>query len=585
MINQKKPNTELKKAIMQSKHSFIFAGFFSFFINLLMLVPPLYMLQLYDRVVTSRSLDTLTMLTLIVVVLFVTMGLLELVRSRLLVVISNQIDTKLSDRVFNAMFALSSKVPGRASSQASSDLNQIKQYLTGNGIFAFLDAPWFPIYLAILFLFHPIFGYFAIFAAIVLFILAVLNDYTTKKGLDESNEFYRKEMRFLEANLRNSEVIHAMGMQKNIKALWDKKHTNFLQTHTSASNQAGIWANLSKTSRTMFQSLMLGLGAYLVVKMQVSPGMMIAGSIIMGRALAPLDMLIASWKNFKSAKTAYARLSAFLEDFPEVAEPMPLPEPEGNISLESIYVIPPGSKQPVVNGVSLEVNKGDIVAIIGPSAAGKSSLAKAALGIWPLHLGKVRIDKADIENWDRVSLGKFLGYLPQDIELFEGTISENIARFNEINPQLVVKAAMMAGVHDMILSLPQGYDTKIGVGGATLSGGQRQRVGLARALYDDPKVVVLDEPNSNLDELGEMALVEAIKHLKANNTTVILITHRLNILEVVDKIALMQNGRVVQYGYKNQVLQQLSQPAKEPQKAITKKRPTPVVSLTTPEEE
>ncbi len=424
---QKKSTSELKAAIGTAKSSFAYAGFFSLFINLLMLVPPLYMLQLYDRVLTSRSFDTLTMLTLIVVILFITMGALEIVRSKMLVVISNKIDTKLSERIFDAMFSLANKYPGRASSQASADMNQLKQYLTGNGIFAFFDAPWLPVYIFILFVFHPMFGYFAIFAAIVLFTLALINEYATKNGLSASNDMHRKEQQFVDANLRNSEVIHAMGMLPNIKRQWSSKHQEFLGIHTAASNKAGVWANVSKTSRVTFQSLMLGVGAYLAVKMEVTPGMMIAGSIIMGRALAPLDILINSWRNFSSAKQSYYRLEEFLSEFQESEEPMPLPDPKGNLTLEQVVVVPPGAKQPALMGISMEIKAGEVVGVIGPSAAGKSTFARAIMGVWPLYAGKVRVDKADINQWERSALGKFIGYLPQDIELFEGTISQNIA--------------------------------------------------------------------------------------------------------------------------------------------------------------
>lgn len=575
---QKKSISELKVAIGAAKSSFVYAGFFSLFINLLMLVPPLYMLQLYDRVLTSRSFDTLLMLTLIVVILFITMGALEIIRSKMLVVISNKIDAKLSERIFDAMFSLANKFPGKASSQATADLNQLKQYLTGNGIFAFFDAPWLPIYILILFIFHPIFGYFAIFAAIMLFSLALINEYATKNGLNASNDMHRKEQRFIDANIRNSEVIHAMGMLPNIKRQWNSKHQEFLSTHTSASNKAGVWANVSKTSRVAFQSLMLGIGAYLAINMEVTPGMMIAGSIIMGRALAPLDILINSWRNFSGAKQSYYRLEEFLSEFPENEAPMPLPDPKGNLTLEQITVVPPGAKQPALMGVTMDIKAGEIVGVIGPSAAGKSTFARAIMGVWPLYAGKVRIDKADINQWERSALGKFIGYLPQDIELFEGTISQNIARFEEVDPKSVVDAAQLAGVHEMILQLPDGYDTIIGAGGVSLSGGQRQRIGLARAVYNYPKLIVLDEPNSNLDEQGEQALLVAIKALKSANTTVVIITHRPSILQAVDKVALLQQGKLIRYGTKEEIFE-----TKKPtQGEIAQRKPVTGISLTSP---
>lgn len=556
--NQKSKVSELKSAIMQSKKSFIIVGFFSLFINLLMLVPSLYMLQLYDRVLTSRSLETLIMLTIIVVILFITMTTLEIVRSKILVFVGNKLDSILSKRVFDSLFDLANKQPGKASSMPLNDLTQIRQFMTGNGLFAFFDVPWMPIYIAVLFMFHPWFGYFAIFASIVLVTLALLNEYDTKAKLLEANVMNRTSTMYVDSNLRNAEVVNALGMKASIHNIWRDKYYTFLNAQTDASNKAGIWSNISKSLRMLFQSLMLGLGGYLAIKSEVSPGMMIAGSIIMGRALAPLDLMIGSWKGFSSARTSYERLEGLLETFPKYKEHMKLPAPHGEILLEGVVVIPPNAQQPSILGISMKINKGDIVGIVGPSAAGKSSLARIILGLWPLTAGKARLDKADIYQWDKVDLGKYIGYLPQDIELFDGTISQNISRFAEVNPETVVEAAKKAGVHEMILRLSEGYDTKIGAGGESLSGGQRQRVGFARAIYNNPVLVVLDEPNSNLDEQGEAALVEAIKSLKESKTTVIIITHRPNILQVTNKLAVIKQGLLELYGETNEVLSKLA---------------------------
>jgi len=582
---QKKQNattSELKEAILASKKSFILVGFFSLFINLLMLVPSLYMLQLYDRVMTSRSEDTLIMLTSIVMVLFVTMALLEIVRSKILVKIGNKLDSILSQRVFNTLFELANKHPGKASSMPLNDLTQVRQFMTGNGIFAFFDTPWIPIYIALLFMFHPVLGYFSIFAAIVLVSLTIFNEYSTKAKLSEANSLNRASTVFVDSNLRNAEVINAMGMRSNIREKWQEKYYGFLNAQNEASSKAGIFSNVSKSTRMMFQSLILGLGGYLAIHNEISSGMLIAGSILMGRALAPLDLLINSWKGFSSARTAYARLEALLNDFPKDKEYMELPAPTGELMLEGVVVVPPGAKQPSIKGISMKINKGDVVGIIGPSAAGKSSLARAMLGLWPLIQGKVRLDKADIHQWDKELLGKYIGYLPQDIELFEGTISQNIARFNEVDAQKVVEAATKAGVHEMILRLPDGYDTKIGAGGATLSGGQRQRVGFARAIYDNPVLVLLDEPNSNLDDQGELALVQAIKLLKENQTTVILITHRPNILQVTNKLAVVKQGTLELYGDTNQVLAKIQEANTQARQVKKPVAPAPKISLGKP---
>ena len=558
--NNKKPVvSELKKSLLSAKKSFIMVGLFSMFINILMLVPPLYMLQLYDRVLGSRSQDTLIMLTLIVVVLFITMGLLEVVRSRVLVRVGNKLDSMLSQRIFDSLFELERKAPGRSSSMPLNDLTQVRQFMTGNGLFAFFDAPWMPIYIIVLFIFHPAFGFFAIFAAIVLVGITVANEYSTKEKLAEANNLSRASTIYVDSNIRNAEVVNAMGMRNNISKIWADKYYGFLNAQNIASDSAGVWSNLSKSLRVMFQSLILGLGAYLAINMEVTPGMMIAASIIMGRALAPLDLIIGSWKGFSSARSSYERIEGLLNDFPKDKEYMQLPAPKGEITLENVVVIPPSGTVPSLKGISMRIEKGDVVGIIGPSAAGKSSLARVMLGLWPLSNGVARIDKADISQWDREDLGKYVGYLPQDIELFEGTVSQNIARFGEVEPEKVVEAATKAGVHEMILKLPEGYDTKIGPGGASLSGGQRQRIGLARALYNNPVFVVLDEPNSNLDDVGEAALVEAIKTLRAGGTTVVIITHRTNVLQATNKLALINNGVLELYGNTNDVLNAIAQ--------------------------
>ena len=575
--------SELKQTIIKAKKSIFMAGLFSMFINVLMLVPPLYMLQLYDRVLTSRSESTLYMLTLIVIVLFVTMGLLEVVRSRVLVKFGNRFANILSNRIFESTFELANKKPEAASSRLMGDFTQLRQFLTGNGLFAFFDAPWIPIYIIVLFLFHPYFGFFAIFAAIILVAITFLNEYTTKEKMDNANTLNRDSMMQLEANIRNAEVINAMGMKTNVRKKWEEKYFGFLNAQNDASNKAGIWSNLSKTLRMFFQSMILGLGAYLAVNMELSAGMMIAGSIIMGRALAPLDLMIATWKGFSGARMSYKRIDQLLKDFPKNKEYMELPAPKGFISVEGVYAKPPASNKYTLENLNFSINKGDILGVIGASAAGKSTLARIILGVWPVQIGTVRIDGADISQWDREHLGKYIGYLPQDIELFSGTISENIARFNEVDSQKVIEAAMKAGVHEMILRLPEGYDTVIGSGAVVLSGGQRQRIGLARAIYDNPVFVVLDEPNSNLDEQGELALLKTVEELKQSGTTVVIITHRPNILKVTNKILIMNSGKIERYASTEEILGAVT---KQNQSAQTPQRPAQIapqqINLTKP---
>ncbi|CUB02786.1 type I secretion system permease/ATPase [Marinomonas fungiae] len=548
---------DLGSALKASKRGFIAAGFFSLFINILMLTAPFYMLQVYDRVVPSRSLETLFFLTIMMIFLFGVLGVLEWVRSRILVRVSNQIDQFLSHRVYTAMFNAGVKMPNRRTAQPLNDLTSIRQFMTGNGLFAFFDAPWLPLYIGLMFLFHPAYGWFAIGAAVILLAVAVLNEKMTKKTLTEANGENIKAQNLASSNLRNSEVLHAMGMLPGIMGRWSNQHKAFLSKQTIASDRAGVFSNLSKVLRMIFQSSILGLGAYYVVIGEMSSGMMIAGSILLGRALAPLDLLINSWAGFNNARTARTRLEELLNAFPAEDRNMSLPKPEGKLEAINLFVAPPGSRTPTLKGVNFDARPGDLVGIIGPSAAGKSTLAKAILGIWPTMNGTLRIDGAEVQHYNRDEIGPYIGYLPQDIELFDGTVSENIARFSNLDPDKVVAAAKKAGVHEMILQLPEAYDTRIGVDSGALSGGQRQRIGLARALYGSPKVIILDEPNSNLDEMGEKALSETMQILKQEQVTTFVISHRTSILKSIDKLMVLKEGQMQMFGPKEEVMQKL----------------------------
>jgi len=567
MTKREEAQTQLEKVLKDTKKGFIYVGIFSLFINLLMLVPSLYMLQVYDRVLASQSIETLVLLTIIVAVLFVTKGILEMVRSRILVRIGNKIDIDLNSHLFDVIFLQARLVPGRASTQPLTDLTKIRQFMTGQGVFAFFDAPWFPIYLFVMYLFSPWLLLFAVVSSIMILVITVLNDKTTKKGLEEANKANTSALSYINKNLSNAEIVQAMGMNHNIKKIWLEKHYKFLHAQSNASDVAGKWKNISTTLRQFLQSLTYGVGAVLVIFTLISPGMIIAGAVLLGRALAPLDILTNSWKSFADARESYHRLNNLLKQIPEIPESMKLPDPVGELKLEQVVVVAPGAKTPIVKGISMDIAAGDVVGIIGPSASGKSTLARAILGVWPLQNGKVRLDGADIHRWNNVDLGPHIGYLPQDIELFEGTISQNISRFGKLEPEEVVEAAKTAGVHEMILKLPQGYDTLVGPGGATLSGGQRQRVGLARALYKKPKIIVLDEPNSNLDEEGDRALAHAIMRMKENRSTILIITHKQSILQTVDKLAVLANGQLSLYGPKEAVIAKLNQNAQQQQQA------------------
>lgn len=552
---------ELAASFNDVKSYFIYAGLFSAAVNLLMLVPVIYMLQVYDRVVSSGSYSTLAMLTLLMVALTAALGGFEWVRSMILIAASNRIEKNLRRRVSDATFKRALLTGGAVSnSQPLSDLSSLRQFLTGNGLFAFFDAPWFPIYVFVMFMFHPLFGYAAIFAGIVMVALAYTTEKVTSKKLQDANSQSNWINNQVNGTLKNSEVIAAMGMADDLRHRQEKRFDQVLTLQTDASRSAGLLQSLSKTFRMVMQSLLLGLGALLALRQEISPGMMIAGSLLLGRALAPIDMLVGTWKGFTLARGQYDRLGQLLNQIPKDADTMSLPAPTGKLSAEQVMVVPPGSKTIVVRGVNMELNAGEALGIVGPSASGKSCLARALLGIWPTYSGKVRLDGADIFAWDRTELGPYIGYLPQDIELFDGSISENICRFGDVDPDKVVEAAITAGVHDLILHLPQGYDTVIGGSGGILSGGQRQRIGLARAIYGSPKYLVLDEPNSNLDDQGERELVEAIRRIKSEGATVIIITHRTMVLQCVDKILVMRDGAASHFGPRDQVLAALAAP-------------------------
>lgn len=540
------------------KDSFFSVGFFSFFVNLLMLVPSFYMLQVYDRAVGSGSLSTLMMLTLIMLLLMITLGGLEWVRSRIMVRISTRLETLLGQRLFDASFKQAINTGGmNASAQPLSDLSSLRQFLTGNGLFAFFDTPWIPIYLAVMFMFHPWYGWMGIISAVLLGGLAYCNEKLTQAPLHAANREHMVATAFTNKSLRNAEVVESMGMLGALRQRWSNRTYKVLSLQGMASDRAGAITAISKTFRQIVQSLVLGLGAYLTIKHEISSGLMIAGSILLGRALAPIDQLIGVWKGFVGARAQYARLHELLEKVAAEPERMSLPAPQGAISVESLSVGAPGSRTALIRNLTFRVAAGETVGIIGPSGAGKSTLARALLGIWPSLTGTVRLDGADIAQWQRDELGQYVGYLPQDIELFEGTISENISRFGDVDAAAVVAAARMAGVHELILHLPEGYDTMIGANGGGLSGGQRQRIGLARALYRKPRLVVLDEPNSNLDEAGERLLAEALHKLKNSGATVFVITHRSGVLANVDKLLVLNQGELSLYGPRDKVLAHL----------------------------
>ncbi len=579
--NTGSPQSELTQILASFKRAFRTIGVFSAVINLLMLMPALYMLQLYDSVLTSRNEMTLLMLTLIMLGAYIFMGALEYVRSFVLIRVGAQFDMKLNRRVYTAAFEQNLRQANGNAGQALQDLTNLRQFLTGNALFAFFDAPWFPVYLLVIFLFNVWLGVFALFGTAVLVLLAYLNERLSHKPLAEANSLAVASSALANNNLRNAEVIEAMGMLPNLQARWYELHRRFLNLQAQASEKSGSITAISKAVSVALQSIMLGLGALLVLEDSISPGMMIAGSILLGKAIGPVQLLISVWRQFGQTRSAYERLSKLLAENPLRQAGMALPKPEGRVSVENVMAAPPGSKVAVIKGLSFAISPGEVLGVIGPSGSGKSTLARLLVGVWPAANGKVRLDGADVYQWNKDELGAYIGYLPQDIELFAGTISENIARFGEIDADKVILAAKRAGVHEMILMMPKGYDTLLGDGGGGLSGGQKQRIGLARAMYGDPSLIVLDEPNSNLDDVGEQALLAGIVDLRKRGKTIVVITHRTRILSATTKLLLLQDGMAKLFGPTDQVMATLQQ--HQQQAAAQQSAPDTPKSLTSPD--
>ena len=555
--NQEK--SDLQLALKSMKKIFISLGVYSFFLNILMLSAPFYMLVVYDTVMPSKNLNTLLLVTLIAIMFFVGMWILDYVRGKLTIYAANKLDLLLNERLFNSTFELAAKYPNRANIQPIRDFGTIKTFLTGQGIFAFFDFPWFPIYIGIMFAFSYVYGIYGLVATAIILLLTWLNQKATKKGLEESNKQYQGAVGFFENNIRNVEVVQAMGMRDNLHRIWMNKYNNYLITNTKASSTASFYTNASKSFRMLSSSMMYGIGALLAISGMISPGMIIAGAVLLGRALQPVSQIVGGWKGFVNARIAYNKLNDLLLEFPSEKNKLSLPDPQGVIRFENLFASPPLSTTNILKAINLQIDAGDMVGVIGPSAAGKSSFAKVAVGVWLPSIGNIRIDGADVHQYNSTELGRHMGYLPQDIELFEGTIAQNISRFDEDpSDESIIEAAKLSGTHDLILNLPDGYGTMVGRAGMALSGGQKQRIGLARAMYGNPKIVVLDEPNSNLDEAGEYALAMALRVMKDRGITVIFVTHKQNILSLADKLIVMQNGKIVYYDEREKVMNALS---------------------------
>jgi len=560
LIQQIQQVSVIKNALMDVMPSMKRAVFFSFFTNLLILAPTWYMLEVYDRVVNSQNHKTLLMLTIMIVFLYALMEMLEWVRSRVMFAASMQFDRALNDRVFNGIFqAKLRQIPG-GTAQAFSDLKTIQDTLASPALMAIMDMPFALLTLIIVFAINTTMGWFSVAGAILLGIIAWLNQKRVQPPLTEANRHAISAQNYASGVIRNAQVIEAMGMLSRVHAKWIVRQNKFLNLQGVASDQAGLNSSLSKLVQTLQGSLLLGLGCWLTLRGELDMGgsMMIVGSTLGGRVLAPLITFVANWRVIANARDAINRLDNFLKAFPEPRESMPLPPPLGNLSVEGAVAAPPNSQIAILKGITFRLPAGQSLAVVGPSASGKTTLARLITGIWPAANGKVRLDGADIFQWKKSELGPHVGYLPQDVELFDGTLAENIARFGEVDMEKVRTAASVVGLDTLISSLKDGYATQVGEEGSFLSGGQRQRVALARAIYGMPKFVVLDEPNSSLDEAGDVALLNALQTIKAQGTTLIVITHRPNILSVIDHMMVLTDGQIKAFGPRDEVLASLN---------------------------
>ena len=559
MIPRRKSQPSKMLAVLKTcRVAFLSLVIFSFISNALMLTGPLFMLQVYDRVLNSGSIPTLVALLLLVIILFALYGFLEFIRTRVLVRVSRVLEEALRERIFDVVSYHALKQTPNVRLSPMQDMQAIRQFLQSPGPLAFMDMPWSPFYLGVIYMLHPYLGLFATAAVFVLITIAVVNDRITRRHAQEAQLAAAKASTLSEEARRNVEVASVLGMLGVLRDRWKTIQGAALDALTKSSDRGGMLSSMSKALRLLMQSCILGLGAYLAVKQEVSPGAMIAASIIMSRALQPVEMAVAQWAGFQAFRRAWVRLNVMLDETPEAGQRMALPAPVGALSAENLIGYIPGVEKPIISGISFELPAGTGLGIIGPTGAGKTTLARLLVGLWPHKRGTVRIDGAALEQWDAEQLGRHLGYLPQEVELFDGTIGQNIARFAvDARPEDIVAAAEEAKAHNFILNLPHGYNTAIGEGAQRLSAGERQRVGLARALYGNPAVVVLDEPNANLDAEGESALLQAIANVRNRRGTVIVVAHRPSAIAALDMLMVLRAGQSIAYGPRDEVLKKV----------------------------
>jgi ATP-binding cassette subfamily C protein len=562
-------SSELAEALAACRRAFVAIGLFSGMSNLLMLTGALFMLEVYDRVLPSRSIPTLVALLILVAALYASQGIIDMIRSRILIRIGNSLDEALGMRVYDAVVRLPLKAGGKADgAQPIRDLDSVRGFLSGIGPVALFDLPWMPIYLFICFVFHVLIGLTALVGAVILVSLTIAAELTTRRPTRSATQFAVARNALMEASRRNAEAITAMGMVGRIAVRWHDLNRKYVASSQRASDVTGGLGAISKVLRLLLQSALLAVGAWLVINQESTMGVIIAGSILGARALAPVDLAIANWRGFVGARQSWQRLSRLLAYLPAIGEPMALQPPARSLVVQNGAVAVPGTQKVVCQEVNFTLTGGKALGIIGPTASGKSSLARLLVGVWAAVRGSVRLDGATLDQWTSEALGQHVGYLPQDVELFPGTVAQNIARFeNPPDPQAVLAAAHAAGVHDLIVNLPDGYETSVGDQGKGLSAGQAQRVALARALYRDPFLVVLDEPNSNLDAEGDEALTKAILGIRARGAVAVVIAHRPSAIAGVDYILVLAKGRQQQFGPKEEVLNRVMQPP-TPQRAL-----------------
>lgn len=551
----------MREFLIRCKAHFLYAGVFSFFINLLVLTVPLYMLLVYDRVLTSRSTDTLMLLTVLAVSALVVHFTLEQLRSRLLLGAGVALDALATPRALEGVLQTAARPGPLPPVPATRDVATVRGFLTGGSICALFDSPWLPLYLGLIFLFHWWLGVIAVVGAGMLVALAVLNERLTRSPLDRMNDEARRAGMYVDAGVRNAEAVYALGMVEPLKLRWQDINGRVIDAQVEASRAGGLCGGATRFVRLAIQVLMLAAGALLVVEEKTTAGVMIVGTLILARALAPVESAILTWKSLVEARAAYRRLQQSLAGSRDDTRALELPPPSGQLDLERVVLALPGGRT-LVKGVSFSLAPGEALGLIGPSASGKSTLARLIVGLWPATSGSVRLDGADVSRWPRGQLGRHLGYLPQDVQLFAGTVADNISRLQDASSDSVIAAAQQAGAHELILQLPQGYDTELGADGANLSGGQRQRIGLARALFGAPRLVVLDEPNAHLDGEGEAALLGAMRRLRDAGTTLIVVSHRPSLLADVDKLLVLKDGQVDLFGPRAEVMARLNRNAR-----------------------